>query len=106
MTSKHHLARALCWRRCYSCDSPHVCKGFERETEVAAHVCAGLEAQGLTIVPLEPTEEMKFNGEMAVIRGGAPDFIGGERAVTCYAAVNKDEATKIYKAMLSANAKD
>lgn len=85
------VARALCFsedgEEC--CASPEECWDWDADTDRAHRVIEALTAQGLAIVPLEPTEEM-INSV-----GGSPFAMPRE--------LWQQEAVALYRAMLAAN---
>ena len=85
-TSQEHLARALCWN-CSGCEceSPKQCTGDHNAEAFAAaeKFERHLRAEGLAIMPVEPTPGMQQAGEWTVLSG-------------------KWDASLVYKAMLKA----
>jgi hypothetical protein len=77
MSAREVIARALSWGR--ACD--------------ADAILAALDAAGLAVVPVEPTEAVKEAGVNAM-------------ASLEYIAANEHEAQHIYRAMLAAAAKE
>ena len=99
--TRESLARALCWwlsaEGDCDCASVHECQsGLCDPTKLVD----ALTAQGLAIVPIEPTEEMCDAGSDSVLES----YVGPTTTVT-YGRVNAMDAFRIYKAMIKASEK-